>query len=134
MRNSIIMLTRKIKLITESVDTLLIEILKDKNPKTGEAIWNALPFESKAQLWGEEVYFEIPVTLKLETSQVEVEVGDVAYWPPERCMCIFFGRTPSSTNNKPRAYSSVNVFGKVINNVKMLKNVKEGEKLRVEKA
>jgi hypothetical protein len=108
--------------------------LKDRNPRTGEAIWNALPFESKAQLWGEEIYFKIPVILKLENPQVKVEVGDVAYWPPEHCMCIFFGRTPSSINNKPRAYSPVNVFGRVINNVKILKNVKEGEKLRIEKA
>ncbi len=125
---------RKIKLITESAGILLIKILEDRNPKTANAIWNALPFESEAELWGDEVYFEIPVTLELENSQVDVEVGDVAYWPPEHCMCIFFGRTPASTSDKPRAYSPVNVFGKVIGDVKVLRKVKEGEKLRVEKA
>lgn len=125
---------RKIKLTTKSIGTLFIKILEDKNPKTGEAIWNSLPFESRAQIWGEEVYFKIPVFLGLEDSQVDVEVGDVAYWPPEHCMCIFFGKTPSSISDKPRAYSPVNVFGKVTGDAKILKAIKKGEKLLVEKA
>lgn len=123
----------KIKLITESAGTIFINILEDKNPKTAKAILDALPFDSKAQIWGEEIYFEIPVFLGLENSQVDVEVGDVAYWPPEHCMCIFFGRTPISKSNKPKAYSPVNVFGKVVGDVGLLRKIKEGEKLRVEK-
>jgi len=125
-------LTKKIKLITES-GTLFIEILESKNPRTGNAIWNALPFESKAQIWGDEVYFEIPLVLELENPQIDVEVRDVAYWPPQNCMCIFFGKTPSSINDNPKAYSQVNVFGKVKGNISLLKAVKEREKLKVEK-
>ena len=125
---------RKIKLTTKSIGILFIKILEDKNPKTGEAIWNSLPFESRAQIWGEEVYFKIPVFLGLEDLQVDVEVGDVAYWPLEHCMCIFFGKTPSSIGDKLRAYSPVNVFGKVTGDAKILKAIKKGEKLLVEKA
>jgi hypothetical protein len=47
-------------------------------------------------------------------------------------MCIFFGPTPSSKGNEIRAYSAVSVFGKVIGDAKIFRNVKEGERIRVE--
>ncbi|MEM5773010.1 MAG: cyclophilin-like fold protein [Candidatus Aenigmatarchaeota archaeon] len=112
------------------------EIEERKNPKTAEAIIQALPIEGKANLWGEEIYFEIPVKLEKENSQQDVEIGDLAYWIEGSCFCIFFGKTPVSKTEKPRAYSPVNVFGKITskNFVEILKKVKDGEKIRVEKA
>jgi len=124
---------RRIKVHTEVTGWVLVELI-DKNPKTAEAIWKALPFESVAQTWGEEVYFEIPVELELENPQTEVEVGDVGYWPPEHCMCIFFGKTPFSKDDKPVAYSPVNVFGRVVGDPKIFSKVKDGDRIRVEKA
>lgn len=126
-------MAKRLRLVTESAGTLTIELVEGRNPRTASAVWEALPIESKAQRWGDEVYFEIPVLVELENPQVEVEVGDVAYWPMGRCMCVFFGRTPASKGDKPRAYSPVNVFGKVVGDAKILKAVKEGEKMKVEK-
>nr|MDO8135059.1 cyclophilin-like fold protein [Candidatus Njordarchaeum guaymaensis] len=103
-----------------------------RNRKTADAVWAALPFESNAERWGDEVYFKIPVKFGEENAQTVVEVGDVAYWSPGTSMCIFFGSTPVSEADEPRAYSPVNVFGKVIGDPMIFKKVGSGEKIRVE--
>jgi hypothetical protein len=125
----------KIKIKTEHGE-LDAEINENKNPKTARTIIQALPLESKANRWGYEIYFEIPVKIGKENSQQEVEIGDLAYWVEGSSFCIFFGKTPASSNNKPKAYSPVNVFGKITseNFIEILKKVKDGEKIRVEKA
>jgi hypothetical protein len=112
------------------------EIEKGKNPKTAKAIIQALPIEGNASRWGDEIYFEIPVSLEEENSQQEVEVGNLAFWVEGSCLCIFFGRTPVSTSEKPKAYSPVNVFGRITskNFIDILKKIKSGEKIIIEKA
>jgi hypothetical protein len=107
--------------------------LTNKNPITVEKILKALPIESLTNRWGDEIYFETDVEIEEENSQEEVEVGDVAYWPPGKAICIFFGRTPVSTSNKPRAYSAVNVFGKINKNLEMLKKIRDNEEVEVYK-
>jgi len=118
----------RLKFFTESTGEVFAEIL-DKNPKTAKAILQALPIESTANRWGDEVYFETPVKMGLENSVQDVEVGDVAYWPPGRAVCIFFGPTPVSKGNRPRAYSPVNVFAKIVGDAKVFSKVKDGEKI-----
>ncbi len=108
------------------------EIDESKNPKTAKSIIDVLPITGRANVWGEEIYFEIPVEATEENSQEEVEVGNIAYWPPGRALCIFFGRTPVSTSDKPRAYSPVNVIGRVLTDIKLLKKVKDGEEIKIE--
>lgn len=107
--------------------------ITDKNPKTVDAIWNSLPLESTINTWGEEIYFGVAVKVEEENAQEEVEVGDVAYWPEGRCICIFFGETPISKTDRPKAYSPVNVFAKVESNLKVLKTAIPGSVIRVEK-
>ncbi|TFF98134.1 MAG: DUF3830 family protein [Promethearchaeota archaeon] len=89
------------------------KLLKDKNPKTCEAIWNVLPLELNLSRWGEELYGRIPVEIERENDQVECEVGDVGYWMNGNGFCIFFGKTPASTSDKPKAASPVNIFAKI---------------------
>lgn len=122
-------------LIKTQHGNLEAEIDEKKNPKTAKAIIQALPIEGKANRWGDEIYFEIPVKIGKENSQQDVEVGDLAYWVEGSCFCIFFGKTPVSKGEKPRAFSPVNVFGRITskNFVEVLKKVKDGEKIRIEK-
>ena len=62
--------------------------------KTAQLVFNALPITGKANLWGDEIYFSIPVNSPLdETSKEVVETGDLGYWPPGSAFCIFFGTT-----------------------------------------
>ena len=101
---------------------------------TAEAIYNVLPINGHAQKWGDEIYFSIPVKMDEEAyAREEVEVGDLAFWPVGSAFCIFFGKTPVSRDNKPRAYSPVNVFGKIEGNLDVLKNVNSQSLVQVEK-
>ena len=118
----------KIKTQSLTVTAVLIE------SKTAEAIWNALPFESEVNTWGDEIYFEIPLSLQLENGKRVVQVGDLAYWPEGNCFCIFFGTTPISTNGEIRPASAVSVFGRLTDEPSLLKKVKAGENIRVERA
>jgi hypothetical protein len=118
----------KIKIVTGSTEAF-VEL---NNAKTASAVAGALPFESIAHRWGEEIYFNIPLELELENGKEVLELGDIAYWPPGKSMCIFFGPTPSSKGSEVRAYSAVSVFGRVIGEAKIFRNVKEGERIRVE--
>ena len=94
---------------------------------TADAIAAALPLQGGASVWGEEIFFEVPVIVPLEENAVEeVEVGALAYWPTGSAFCIFFGPTPVSTNNNPRAYSPVNVFGRIVEDTSPLKGITEG--------
>ena len=99
---------------------------------TATKIMEILPIEGRANVWGDEIYFDIPFNLDLESdSRADVEVGDLAYWPTGSAFCIFFGPTPVSRDEKPRAYSPVNVFGKVIGDALQFKAVPNGSKITV---
>jgi len=124
---------KKIKIISDRIGVVEAELLEDKNPQTVAAIWEKLPFEAIANRWGDEVYFSIPVEISEENPQETVEVGDIGYWPPGRGFCIFFGPTPISRGNEIRPADPVNVFGKVIGDPKIFKNVRSGDKIRVER-
>jgi len=101
---------------------------------TGTAVWGALPITSNVNTWGEEIYFSIPLELPLEPeARATVEIGEIGYWDVGRSMCIFWGRTPASKDDKPVAASPVNIFGKVITDVKVLDAVQDGDEIIVEK-
>ncbi|MDH5806717.1 MAG: cyclophilin-like fold protein [Candidatus Methanomethylicaceae archaeon] len=120
------------KIIFESGIKINCQLFPDKCPNTIKALLNSLPFESRVNLWGDEIYFSVPFSIEEENSKDVVELGDIAYWPEEPSLCIFFGPTPISPSpNIIKPYSPVNVIGKVIGDIKILKNIKEGEKVLV---
>ncbi len=102
--------------------------------KTAQLIWESLPIEGKANLWGEEIYFAIPVKTGLETGSREVvSAGELGYWPTGHAFCIFFGPTPASRGDEIRAASPVNILGKVLSDPNVFLKVKEGAKITLEK-
>ena len=97
---------------------------------TADAIWNALPIEGRANTWGDEIYFSIPVNASLDKDAREVvQLGDLGYWPPGAAFCIFFGPTPSSRGDEIRPASAVNVVGRVQGDPKAFKRVADGAKV-----
>ena len=101
---------------------------------TASKILEALPLESSANVWGDEIYFDIPLRLEQEPdARADVEIGDLAYWPAGPAFCIFFGPTPVSTGDQPRAYSPVNVFGRVLGDARQFKGISSGTAVMVTK-
>lgn len=121
---------RKVRIRAGGVEVLA----KLNDTRTAQAIWEALPVRGQAELWGDEIYFSIPVSLELEDGQELVSMGDLGYWPPGTALCIFFGPTPMSRGNEIRPASAVTVFGKVVGDTRVLKRVTSGAEIVIEKA
>ncbi|MFC1920577.1 cyclophilin-like fold protein [Chloroflexota bacterium] len=101
--------------------------------RTAQAIWDVLPITGKANLWGDEIYFSIPVNIEPEEGKETVNVGDLGYWPTGSAFCIFFGPTPMSRGDEVRPASAVNVFGKVNGDAAVFKQVASGTEVTIEK-
>jgi len=118
-------------IITISVNDIRLEAELGTSA-TAVKILEALPFEGTVNTWGNEIYFTIPVTVQQEPdARAEVEIGEIAFWPMGKAFCIFFGPTPVSRDEKPRAYSPVNVFGRVLGDGTALKGIANGARIRV---
>ena len=96
------------------------------------SLWSALPISAAANTWGDEIYFGIPVVAELENAQEVVDLGDLAYWPPGRAFCVFFGPTPASRGDEIRPASAVTVIGKVEGDATILKRVQRGDSVTLE--
>jgi hypothetical protein len=123
----------RVRITTESTGPVEAEVT-DENPVTAKAILEALPLRGRANTWGEEIYFTIPVEGDVENQKVVVELGALAFWPPGNAFCIFFGRTPASKGDEIRPASEVNVFGRIIGDSKVFKRVRDGEEVTIEAA
>jgi uncharacterized protein len=101
---------------------------------TAKAIWKALPISGKVNLWGDEVYFTIPLHVELEDGKEVVNAGDLGFWPSGDAFCIFFGRTPVSRRGEIRPASAVNVFGRLTGEIAVFNKAIEGDRITIERA
>jgi hypothetical protein len=102
---------------------------------TAQAVYDSLPVETGFSTWGDEFYFEIPVSMDLDdTATTDVRVGDIGFWPPGSALAIFFGPTPMSKGEEPVPASEVNVVGRIKGDSTVLKDVKSADGIRIEKA
>lgn len=101
---------------------------------TAILVWDSLPIEASGSTWGDEIYFKTPISAEEEDAREVVDMGDVAYWPPGQALCLFFGPTPASQGDEIRPASAVNVLGRIEGDATVLKRVRSGSKVRVERA
>lgn len=110
------------------------EILLADTP-TARALAAAAPFTSRAQTWGDEVYFNTPINARLEPDAKQVvEPGTACFWTDGDALALPFGRTPISTDERPRLASPCNVVGRLEGDPRRLASVRPGTEIRVEKA
>ena len=102
---------------------------------TARALAAALPFESRAQTWGEELYFATPVSAKLEADARQiVEPGTVCFWTEGNALALPYGRTPISTDERPKLASRCNVVGRIEGDARRIGRIRSGDTLTVSKA
>lgn len=107
-------------------------VLTDEHsPQTAARIRQALPLEGRPKQWGDEYYFPIPVDMAEENGREIVETGTLAYWPEGNAFCIFYGPTPASDGETPRAASPVNVIG-TVTSVDRLQGLSSPSEIQVE--
>lgn len=101
-----------------------------ENPMARKAIEDVLPLAGDATRWGDELYFSVPVEVAPEQTREEVSVGTVAYWPGGNALCLFWGPTPASQHDEPRAAAPVAVLAE-IDDVDPLENLDGGAHVSV---
>ena len=121
---------KKIKISSGTVE--LVATLLDT--PTAAAIYEKLPVESRAQTWGEEVYFEVPIQAAREANAKDVvEAGEIAFWVEGSCVAIGFGRTPISLGSEIRLAAKTNIWAITSDDVKKLATVRPGQKITIDK-
>jgi hypothetical protein len=101
----------------------------DDDPDLRAAIADALPVEGRATRWGDELYLSVPVEAEPASTREEVPVGAVAYWPAGPALCLFWGPTPASRGDEPRAAGPVAVVARV-DDVGPIRSVEGGATVR----
>lgn len=121
----------RLKIVAGNV-SLTVETL---DTPTARAILAAAPFESEARTWGEEVYFSAPVEADIEAdARALVEAGELAFWVEGRAIAIGFGRTPASLGDEIRLAAATNIWGRALEDVRLLGAVNDGDPVQVEQA
>jgi hypothetical protein len=102
---------------------------------TAKALMQALPVNSSASTWGQEVYFPAPVSVDLEADAREVvEPGTVCFWVQGNSLALPFGPTPASHADECRLVTRVNVLGMLEGDAKELAAIEDGDEIQVSAA
>ncbi len=117
-------MTKRIKISGDDFEATA-KLLEDERPETCKAVWESLPFEGKASVFKEEVYFTIPVNIEPEEGSANTEKGDVSYWPKGPAFCVFYG------DSQP--VSPVSTFAKIEDGVDSFREVAERDSISVTK-
>ncbi len=116
-----------------SWQTGAVEAIIDSTP-TAKKVWEALPCSASASTWGEEVYFEMPVTAELEPDARQVvDKGAICFWVEGRSLALPYGPTPISQGDECRLVSEVNVLGRIDGDARVLTEVIDGASIKVER-
>ena len=121
------------KIRIETGDISLVAELNGSD--TAISIYNMLPLSGMANTWGDEVYFTIPFHInQASDARQEVGIGDLGFWPVGDAFCIFFGPTPVSTDQRPRAASPVNILGRILGDATQFRAVRHGTPVQITRA
>lgn len=101
------------------------------NSPAAKKIAECLPVESIVSTWGDEIYFDTGISAPRDGETMDLNIGDIAYWPGGKCMCIFFGPTPASKGEKPVPASNVVVIGRTNADPEELRTVEDDQKIVV---
>lgn len=104
----------------------------DEAPETRAALEATLPVAGDAVRWGDELYFDVSLDAPLENAREVVPEGAIAYWPAGEKLCLFWGETPASRDDEPRAAAPVTVVARVTD-TEPLADLEGGARVRLER-
>lgn len=120
---------KKIKILTAGVQ----KEAELNDSEMANSLWENLPVKGRANRWGDEIYFRVPVKAASGEKKAVVEEGDIAFWAEGSAFCLFFGPTPVSTENEIRPASEVIMLGKVKGDLAPFKSVREGQEVTIDR-
>jgi len=99
------------------------EVIAELNESmSAELLYKTLPANLSMTRWGDEFYGNCGVPVDQEKdARTDMEIGELALWPEGSALCIFFGPTPVSRGDKPKAISPVNPIGRIVGDIGFLK-------------
>lgn len=106
-------------------------LVEFNNTPEAKQIIQSLPLDSRVSTWGDELFFETTISIDSGATTIDVNPGDVAFWPAGKSLCIFFGPTPFSKDNKPVPASPVIIVGRTSAKPEELKKIKTGHSIRL---
>jgi hypothetical protein len=111
-----------------------LELFAELNDSvTATKLLSLLPLEFSLSRWGDEYYGDCGIKTALSQDSRDImEIGELAVWPAGNALCIFFGPTPASRGNEPRAVSPVNPVGRLLDSPEALKKLGSSIHVRIE--
>jgi hypothetical protein len=122
-------------IVTISIDGIPERIearIDASDSKTYRAFDESLPINGKVSRWGDEIYFYVGFNAPLERgARSRMNIGEIAYWPDGPALAIFFGPTPASEDEHPKAASNCNVLGSTDMPPEVLRRARDGAKITI---
>jgi hypothetical protein len=108
--------------------------IETRDTPTTAAILRALPIHSTVLTWGEEVYFDTPVSVPREPeAKTVVDAGEIAFWTDGDAIAIGFGPTPVSRGEEIRLASPANIWADALGDVRALASLRAGAQISVDR-
>lgn len=98
------------------------------------SLWLSLPFTAQMNMLGGQIYFEMPSDIDADANDFIFNVGDIAYWPNVKALCIFFGPTPlSGDDGKPVSKFPLIKIGNVLENCSTMEYAGDRQNITIER-
>ena len=82
-----------------------------RNTETAKLIAQSIPIKPRIQIWGEEIFFNTNLQVKLEDDARDVmQLGELAFWTEGSAIAIGYGKTPVSIGQEIRLIGPCNVW------------------------
>jgi hypothetical protein len=88
---------------------VIAELLEREAPTLSNCIWENLPVDSfgvHAKFAGREMIVMVPFYAEAENEILNVQSGDIGYYPGRQTICIFYGDT--------QPFGHVSVFARIV--------------------
>ena len=104
-----------------------------RNTETAKLIAETVPINSKIQIWGQEIFFDTNLQVKLEDDAKEVvQLGELAFWTEGSAIAIGYGKTPVSVDQEIRLIGPCNVWADGNFKKSDFDNIKPGDEISLE--